>query len=82
MTPAQDEVDELIHDVDGTPLLLVGRDRTNQERAKLVRMDLGDQSVLMGARYALAVSEALARHALAVMAEGGAMAVPASSTRH
>jgi hypothetical protein len=77
-----DEVDELIHENDGTAVLTVGRDRSTAERARLVRMDLGPGSLLMGPRYALAVSEALARHAMAALEEEGLMQMAAGSTRH
>lgn len=77
-----DEVDDLVHKDDGAPLLSVGRDRSTPEKARLVRLDLADQSLLMGPRYALAVSEALARHAIDLLTEEGAMAAAATSTKH
>lgn len=76
------DLEAVVTDGDGIPLLLVGRDHSTKARAKLVCLELADRTMLMGPRYALAVSEALNRYAIQVLNEASGSANVQSEGRH
>lgn len=79
MTIESDGGDVVVKSPDGDPLLVVGRDRSTTDRSRLVRLDLADRTLLMGARYALAVAESLTRNATEILREEKLVAAPSPS---
>ena len=82
MSAREDEMDVLLQDDDGQPVLVVGRERSRAGRGHMVRIHVNDVALLLGPRMALAFSEKLHRYSMAILGEQALVPSAASEARH